>query len=77
MDHETLFLAGIFLLPLAFVSFVSAWTHGHKPVFASSLLILSILLIAFVAYDRPEGMFRIAEIPTLTTQFVARVAALF
>lgn len=77
MDHETLFLVGIYLLPLAFVSFVSAWAHGHRPVFASTLVILGAGLIAFVAYDRPEGLFPMAEIPTLTTQFVARVAMLF
>ena len=76
MDHATLFLAGVYLLPLAFVSLVSAWAHGRKPVFAGSLLILGAGLIALVAIDRPEGMYQLQDIPLLTTQFVARVAAL-
>ncbi|PZX45804.1 hypothetical protein LY56_01365 [Roseinatronobacter thiooxidans] len=76
MDHATIFLAGVYLLPLAGVSFVSAWAHGHKPVFATALLLLGAALIAGVGIDRPEGLYHLSEIPDLTVQFVARVAAL-
>ena len=76
MDHATIFLAGAYLMPLAGVSFVSAWAHGHRPVFALALLLIGAAMIAVVGFDRPEGLYRLSEIPDLTVQFVARVAAL-
>ena len=77
MDHATIFLAGVYLMPLAFVSFVSAWTHSHRPALALTLTVISGALLAFVAFDRPGGLYPVSELPAMTTQFVARVIALF
>lgn len=76
MDHAAIFVLGIFLLPLAFVSIVSAWTHGHPPRTALVLILISSALIGFVAYDRPQGLYALSEIPPLITRVIARLMSL-
>lgn len=77
MDHATLFMMGIYLAPLAFVSFVSAWADGRKPIIGVILAAASTGLIAFVAYDRPEGLYALSDIPEMTTALIARMLAAF
>ena len=76
MDHEIIFLVGVYLMPLAFVSFVSAWTHSRRPTLALTLVIIGLLLITIVAYDRPDGLYALADIPVLTARFVSRIVRL-
>ena len=77
MDHEFLFVAGICLILLAFVSFVSAWVDNRRPVLASLLGFGGAGLIASVALLRPEGLYRLREVPEVFTFVAARVLALF
>ncbi|MCH8466137.1 MAG: hypothetical protein LAT78_06150 [Roseinatronobacter sp.] len=75
MDHATLYMMGFYLLPLAFVSSVSAWARGHRPIVALALVLTSVALIGFVAIDRDEGMYPVTQIPELTTYVIGRIMA--
>jgi hypothetical protein len=77
MDHATLYMMGFYLLPLAVVSIVSAWARGHRPIVALALVLTSVALIGFVAFDRPEGMYPVTQVPELTTYVVGRIIAQF
>ena len=77
MDYATLFLLGVYLGPLAFVSFVSAWAEGRKPVIGIVLAAASTCLIVFVAVARPEGLYPLSDIPEITTALIARMLAAF
>ncbi|MGY6706181.1 hypothetical protein [Roseinatronobacter sp.] len=77
MELETLFLLGVYLLPLAMVSAMAAWTDNRKPVLGLLLLLCSGGLLAWVWVQRPEGMFALREIPELTVGLAAQVIALF
>ncbi len=77
MDHELLFVSGLCLCVLAFVSFVSAWADNRRPVLAIGMTALGGILIALVAVDRDAGLYRPAEVPEVFTIIAARVLALF
>ncbi len=77
MDHATLFMMGVYLGPLALVSFVSAWADGRRPVIGVVLALVSTGLIGFVAYDRPEGLYAFSDIPEMTAGMIARLIAAF
>ena len=77
MDHATIFLFGVFLLPLAFVSGVSAWARNHRPTLALVLAVIGAALIGFVAYDRPEGVFPLSEIPVMVTHVIAQIMTIY
>lgn len=77
MDFETLFLLAVYLLPLAFVSLIGAWAGNRRPWMAGGLAGVSGAMLVFIALVRPEGMFRLRDIPEMTVFFIARVAGLF
>ena len=77
MDHETVFLMGVYLLPLGFVSLISAWAGNRTPWLALVLAVLSVAFFGYVFATRPEGLFSIRDIPDLTIALVVRVIALF
>lgn len=73
MDAETLFLLGVYLAPLGFVSLIGAWAHNRRPVLAIILLLASAAVIAFVALTREDGVFALRDIPDMTIALIARV----
>jgi hypothetical protein len=77
MDSETLFIGGLILLLLSFVSFVSAWTRETRPVTAIIMLALAVGLLITVRRIRPQGLYEVHEVPGLIAGFVARVMAAF
>ncbi len=77
MDHETIFLLGVYVLPLAFLSLVSAWAGGRRPWVALILGGLGAGCIAWVAYHRDEGVYALREIPELSVILVAQLRTLF
>ncbi|WP_071795062.1 hypothetical protein [Natronohydrobacter thiooxidans] len=77
MEYETLFLLGVYLLPLAFVSLVGAWASGRVPVLAMLLGAGAIGIFGYVHARRDEGLFDWREIPELTLMVIARLIALF
>ena len=77
MDHATIFILGVFLLPLAFVSIVSAWANSQRPRVAYMLVLTSLLLFGFVAFDRPQGLYALSEIPVLITRVIAQIMAIY
>jgi len=77
MDYETLFLMGVYLLPLGFVSLVGAWSRNRRPWLAAGLALVSVGIFAYILLTRPEGLFRLRDIPELTVVLIARVASIF
>ncbi|MCC5954723.1 MAG: hypothetical protein JJU07_01375 [Natronohydrobacter sp.] len=77
MDFETLYLLGVYLLPLAFVSFVGAWASNRRPVVAGLLAAMAIAIFGYIHTMREDGLFDWREIPELTVMLIARVIALF
>ncbi|MBR3371592.1 MAG: hypothetical protein IKG52_13275 [Rhodobacteraceae bacterium] len=77
MELENVFLLGVYLLPLAMVSAMAAWTDNRKPVLGLVLLICSAGLLAGVWVQRPEGLYPLRDIPELTVALAARLMALF
>ncbi len=75
MDAEILFLLGVYLAPLGFVSLIGAWAHNRRPVLAGVLLLGSAALIAYVALTRDAGPFGLNDIPDLTIALIARLIA--
>ncbi|MGP9788639.1 hypothetical protein [Roseinatronobacter sp. NSM] len=75
MELETLFLLGVYLLPLAMVSTMAAWTDSRKPVLGLALLACSGGLLAWVWVQRPDGLYTLRDIPELTVALVARLMA--
>lgn len=73
MDAETLFLLGVYLAPLGFVSLIGAWANNRRPVLAIILLLASAAVIAFVALTSDDGVFALREIPDMTIALIARV----
>lgn len=72
-----MFLLGVYLVPLALVSAVSAWADNRKPVLGGILLLGSGGLLAWVWVQRPEGMFTLRDVPELTVALAAQMMALF
>ena len=77
MDLETIFLLGVYLLPLALLSLVKAWTDERRPVVALLLGAGAAVCFAYVARIREDGLFSLREIPELTFELAARLVALF
>lgn len=76
-EYAMLYLIGLALILLALLGFLRAWAESYRPRFAWVLLIVGAAPIAFVAFDRPEGLYPAAELPVLTVTAVAHVLALF
>ncbi|MCC5959128.1 MAG: hypothetical protein JJU08_07280 [Rhodobacteraceae bacterium] len=72
-----MFLLGVYLVPLALVSALSAWADNRKPVLGGILLLGSAGLLAWVWVQRPEGMYSLRDIPELTVALAAQMMALF
>lgn len=77
MDSETLFIGGLVLLLLSFVSFVSAWTRETRPVTAIIMLALGVGFLITVRRMRPQGLYDVHEVPGLIANFIARVMVAF
>ncbi|MDD7971506.1 hypothetical protein [Roseinatronobacter alkalisoli] len=77
MDFEVLFLLGVYLLPLALVSALSAWSDNRKPVLGLLLSACSGGLLVWVWRMRPQGMYGLRDIPELTVGLVARIMTYF
>lgn len=77
MDHEIVFLLGVYVLPLAFVSLVSAWAGGRRPWVALGLGSLGVGLITWVAFHREGGAYALRDIPDMSVMLVAQLRALF
>lgn len=77
MDYELLFIGGVCLWLLAFVSFIGAWVESRRPVTAIIFFATGLALIIVVGRERPQGMFSLEEIPTLITRVVARLLSVF
>ncbi len=77
MDTATLYIVGLILLLLAFVSFVSAWARENRPVTAIILFALGVGFLITVQQRRPQGLYAAHEVPGLIAAFVARIMAAF
>ncbi len=77
MDHTTIFLLGVYLVPLAFLSLMRAWADSRPPAVALLLGAIAAGCIGYVAVAREEGIFRLREIPELTLELAARIVAIF
>lgn len=77
MDHATLFLMGVYLIPLAVLSALSAWVDERRPVLGMVLLAGAGALLGWVWRARPEGLYPIREIPELTVALAARIMGMF
>ncbi len=77
MDHATIFLLGVYLVPLAFLSLIRAWADSRRPGVALFLGMFAAGCIGYVAFTREEGLFGLREIPELTFEMAARIAASF
>lgn len=77
MEYETLFLLGVYLLPLAFVSLVGAWASSRRPVLALVLIAAAFAIFGYIYTTRDAGLFDWREIPELTVMLIARLIALF
>ncbi len=73
MDAETLFLLGVYLVPLGFVSLIGAWANNRRPVLAIILLLVSGAVIAYVALTREGGIFALRDIPDMTIALIALI----
>lgn len=77
MDYATLFLMGVYLIPLAVLSALSAWVDDRRPVLGMVLLAGAGALLGWVWQARPEGLYPIREIPELTVALAARIMGMF
>jgi hypothetical protein len=73
MGYGLLFLMGVYLLPLAFVSGVGAWADGRRPVVALGLAGAGLALALIASVLSPDGWYGPRDVPYLTTEFVALV----
>ncbi|MBN2759220.1 MAG: hypothetical protein JXQ79_01865 [Rhodobacteraceae bacterium] len=73
MDTGFLFLLGVYLLPLALVSAVSAWADGRRPKLAMALGATGLVLAVIASVLRPEGFYGLSDIPLLTIELLARI----
>jgi hypothetical protein len=73
MDTGFLFLLGVYLVPLAFVSAVSAWADGRRPVVAIGLAGAGVALAVIASVLRPDGVYGLSDIPLLTIDLLARI----
>ena len=73
MDTGFLFLLGVYLVPLAFVSAVSAWADGRRPAVALGLAGVGIALAVIASVLRPDGVYGLSDIPLLTIELIARI----
>lgn len=76
MDYDLLFLGGLGLMLLAFVSFVGAWAESRRPVTAIVFGFVGAALLIVVSRERPQGLFTLAEVPDVVTRVIARLIAL-
>ena len=72
MDRDLLFLAGLVVLPLAFVALVSAWADRRAPWAALILAALGLGLSGWAHLTHPEGGYDWASLPETALQTVAR-----
>ena len=77
MDHATIFLLGVYLVHLAFLSLMRAWAESRRPGVALLLGAIAAGCIGYVGFTRDEGLFGLREIPELTFEMAARIAASF
>ncbi|MCC5992731.1 MAG: hypothetical protein JJT99_09430 [Rhodobacteraceae bacterium] len=77
MDYATLFLMGVYLIPLAVISALSAWADERRPALGIVLLLCAAALLGWVWQARPDGLYPIREIPELTVVLAARILAMF
>lgn len=77
MDFEILYLLGVYLVPLAFVSFVGAWASSRRPVVAVLLCVAALGVFGYIYFARDEGLFDWRAIPDMTVMLIARLIALF
>jgi hypothetical protein len=73
MTTGILFLLGVYMIPLAFVSGVGAWADGRRPVVAAALAACGLGLATLASVLRPEGAYGLRDIPLLTIELVAQV----
>jgi len=73
MDHGIIFLLGVYLLPLAFVSAVGAWADGRRPHVAAGLIVVGVALVVLASVLRPEGVYALSDIPALTIEVIVKV----
>ncbi|MCC1481031.1 hypothetical protein [Roseibaca sp. Y0-43] len=73
MDTGFLFLLGVYLVPLAFVSAVSAWADGRRPTVAVGLAAFGVALAVIASVLRPDGVYGLSDIPVLTIELFTRI----
>ncbi|NBB98415.1 MAG: hypothetical protein GVY34_09650 [Alphaproteobacteria bacterium] len=73
MDTGIMFLLGVYLVPLAFVSGMSAWADGRRPYLALILGVAGGALVLVASLLNPDGAYGLEDIPLLTLEFAARI----
>lgn len=73
MDTGIIFLLGVYLVPLAFVSAIGAWADGRRPYLAIGLGVAGLLLAVLASALRPDGNYGLSDIPLLTVELMARI----
>ncbi|MCC5963059.1 MAG: hypothetical protein JJU09_08020 [Rhodobacteraceae bacterium] len=77
MNHELIFLGGLGLLLLAFVSVVGAWSNNRKPFVGLILGATGAALLAMIHFDRAAGLYALDEVPEIVMRAVASLIAMF
>jgi len=73
MDTGIMFLLGVYLMPLALVSAISAWADGRRPFVALGLMAAGFGLAILASVLRPEGGYGLSDIPLLTVELLVQV----
>lgn len=73
MDTGIIFLLGVYLVPLALVSAVSAWADGRRPYVALGLGLTGLGLAVTASVLRPDGSYGLRDIPELSVTVLVRL----
>lgn len=73
MDTGIIFLLGVYLVPLALVSAVSAWADGRRPYVALGLGLTGLGLALTASVLRPDGSYGLRDIPELSVTVLVRL----
>lgn len=73
MSLDVLFLLGVYMLPFAAVSMISAWSAGRSPRTGGVMALIAMGLLLFVAQSRPAGLYDFRAIPEMTFSVIGRL----